>query len=122
MPQFNWTLLDAYDQKYEVGLFHAAKNGHLLVHCNDHIMLIDFNVNEDKEYHFYMGPELVNLSLTKDSKGNFSYGLVIDQKANTPLNNQRRIIEAKEKKQLYILAVGLIAAILILYLLIYKWF
>jgi len=119
LPQLYWTLLDAFDRKYEIGLFHAAKNGHLLVHCNNEIMLIDFNIDENKEYNFYMGPELVNLNLKKDEKGQFSYGLVIDKKTNTPLNQQRRLIERKEKRQLFFLGLGIIALILLLYLLIY---
>ncbi len=122
MPQLHWTLFDIYDQKYEVGLFHAAKNGHLLVHCNEEIMLIDFFVVENKDYHFYMGPELVNLNLTKDENDQFTYGLIIDKQTKTPLNDFRRRQARKEKLKLFILLIGFILLVVILYYLIYKRF
>lgn len=89
MSQLDWTYVDDYGEKYKVGIVHVAPNGHVVVNCNNKIMIIDFNVLRTKTYSFFLGPELCELNVKRE-KENFSYGLTINQDADTPLNQLRR--------------------------------
>jgi len=57
LNRFNWTYLADAGKKHHVGLMHGAKSGHLLVYCDSKILLIDFNVLEDKTYTFFIDVE-----------------------------------------------------------------
>ena len=89
MSQLAWTYVDDYGDKYNVGIVHVAPNGHIVVQCNNKIMIIDFNVLKNKTYSFFLGPELCELNVKRE-KENFSYGLTINDQADTPLNKLRR--------------------------------
>ena len=89
MSQLDWTYVDDYGEKYEVGIHHVAPKGHVVVNCNNKIMIIDFNVLRTKTYSFFLGPELCELNVRRE-KENFSYGLTINEEADTPLNQLRR--------------------------------
>lgn len=94
MSQLNWTVLDDFGRKYDVGLYHGDASGHLMVYCNTDVLIIDFNVLKDKKYSFYLGEELCELNVNKE-KGRFSYGLIKNNIVNTPLNRRRKEIEKK---------------------------
>lgn len=90
MSKLSWTYVDDFGKHYKVGIIHVAPNGHVVVQCNDRIMIIDFNVLKNKTYSFFLGPELCELNVRRENEAQFSYGLTINQEANTPLNELRR--------------------------------
>lgn len=89
MSRLAWTYVDDYGDKYNVGIVHVAPNGHVVVQCNNRIIIIDFNVLKNKTYSFFLGPELCELNVKREDE-KFSYGLKINQRADTPLNKLRR--------------------------------
>jgi len=98
LNRFNWTYLADAGKKHHVGLMHGAKSGHLLVYCDSKILLIDFNVLEDKTYTFFIDEQLCEISIElKD--GQFYYGFEINKEADTPRNRLRKKIESRHLKQ-----------------------
>lgn len=97
MAQFNWTYVSDTGRQHIVGLFHGERTGHLLVHCNSRILLIDFHVLQSKDYSFFIDEELFNLHLErKDNR--FFYNFEINKEADTPKNRERRKTERKHLK------------------------
>ncbi len=107
MNRFNWTYLSDNGKRYHVGIMHGAESGHLLVYCNSNIILIDFEVLEDKSYSFFIDEQLCEISIERKGK-DFLYGFEIDRKADTPLNRQRKRIEKKQLIQSILLLMGFI--------------
>ena len=98
MNQFNWTYLADNGKRHHVGLMHGAQSGHLLVHCNYKIILIDFQVLESATYSIFIDEQLCEISIErKDNQ--FFYGFEINSKADTPRNRQRKRIEKKHMLQ-----------------------
>lgn len=97
MAQFQWTVLGVTGKKYEVGLYHGDKSGHLLVHCNGNIVLTEFHVQETKNYSFFLDDELYELLVEKKEPG-FAFSLTPNKTADTPMN--RRIWEHDRKNLL----------------------
>ena len=76
---------------------HGPTSGHLVVHCNSKIILIDFSILEDKTYSFFIEEELCELSIER--KGDqFFYGFKTNAKVDTPLNQARK---KQSRKYLY---------------------
>lgn len=73
-----------------------------MVYINDKIIIIDFNIREDKQYSFYLGPELFDLSLKKELAG-FNYEMKKNLEAPTALNEARR---QSEKEDLQLMSIG----------------
>lgn len=90
MSKLSWTYVDDYGKHYNVGLVHVAPNGHIVVQINNRIFIIDFNVLKNKSYSFFLGPELCELNVKREKENNFTYGLKINQDADTPLNQLRK--------------------------------
>ena len=89
MGQFQWTVLGQTGKKYNVGIYHGDKSGHLMIHCNSKVVQVDFYVTESKTYSFFIDDEFFELEVEKkDSK--FLYGLKLNTTADTPLNNLRK--------------------------------
>lgn len=107
MSQLNWTVLDDFGRKYDVGLYHGDASGHLMVYCNANVMIIDFNVFKDKKYSFYLGEELCELNVNKKA-GQFSYGLIKNNDVDTPLNQKRKEIDKQSTKKTMCVAVLLV--------------
>lgn len=93
---------------------HGAQSGHLVVHCNAKIILIDFKVLENKMYSIFIDDQLCEISIERRDD-EFFYGFKINSKADTPRNRQRKKIEKKHMLQsvafLGTLLVVIIAAI-----------
>lgn len=98
MAQLTWTYVGDNGKHYNVGLFHGPNTGHLMVHCNQQVVLIDFNVLESKSYPLFIDDELFEL-IIDNTKGQFSYGFEINKKADTPRNRFRKKIEKKHWRQ-----------------------
>lgn len=94
MSQFKWTVTGNRGKNFNVGLYHGSSSGHVLVHCNRRIVLIDFNVRETKTYSFFLDDELCELTIER-AGDQFLYGLQINREADTPLNRVRRRLEKK---------------------------
>jgi len=97
MNKFHWTYVDDYGKAHQVGLMHGARTGHVLVHCNTKIILIDFKVLQSKTYSLFIDEELCEISIErKDNQ--FLYGFEINKDVDTPLNRSRK---AEEKKHIW---------------------
>jgi len=120
MNQLNWTYLSDNGTRHAIGMMHGPKSGHLLVHCNSKIMLIDFSILEEKSYSFFIEEELCELFIAKEGD-EFTYRFETNAKVNTPLNQARK---KQDRKHLYqslafmgaVLLVVIIAASTVLYL------
>lgn len=91
MKQHNWYYYDGNRKKHIIGFMHGQESGHVLVHINSKITIIDFNVLEPKTFSFYINKELLQIIIAKDGK-EFKYELKIDEKAKQKFN------DIKEKK------------------------
>lgn len=89
MAQFNWLYLGENGRKYNVGLFHGDRTGHLMVMCNARIVLIDFGVQQAKDYSFFIDDELFELSV-EGKPGAYAYNCSINEDADTPRNRIRK--------------------------------
>jgi len=85
-----------------VGLFHGKDTGHVMVYVNNDIIIIDFNITEDKQYSFYLGPELFDLTL-KNSPTGFTYAIEKNLEAPTALNEARR---KSDQEDIQLMSIG----------------
>jgi len=69
-------------------MYHGEDSGHLMVHCNNKVMLIDFGVKGSKNYSFFLDEELFELHLTREN-GRFSYELKHNEDIDSPHNRRR---------------------------------
>jgi tRNA A-37 threonylcarbamoyl transferase component Bud32 len=83
MAQSNWTYHGASGRSYQVGLYHGDDSGHVIIYCNNNILTIDFGVNEEKSYSFYLEQDLCELSLNETDEG-YAYDFSIAEAAPTP--------------------------------------
>jgi len=109
--QFNWTYLGDNGKNHKVGMYHGAESGHLMVYCNNKVILVDFSVLKSSTYSFFIEEQLCELEIEL-RKGEFRYGFHLNKTADTPLN---RIRKKKEKKYLY-QSLGFLAGITLLVL------
>jgi len=93
MAQQNWHINGGLGYKHIIGIYHGDQSGHVVVHCNNQVLLLDFNVLHPKSYKFFIDQELCELNIDQ-KEGAFSYDLLIDYDADTPRN---RIRDAREK-------------------------
>ncbi|MCO6490129.1 MAG: hypothetical protein J5I98_17080 [Phaeodactylibacter sp.] len=112
MAQFNWTYVSDTGRKFNVGIYHGAKTGHLVVYCNLRVVLIDFNVLETRTYPLFLDDELCELTIERRDN-EFRYGFDINRKADTPRNRHRKKVEKKHWRQtlLFFGAMGVIVAL-----------
>lgn len=104
MSQYNWILLDDFGNRYKVGIYHGEHSGHVLIHCNKKVLIIDFNVLGNKTYSFFLGYEFCELKVIKGG-GSYHYDLSINEKVDTVLNKKRRKIRRKDNIKSFLLAV-----------------
>ena len=96
MGQIQWIYVDDYGRRHKVGLYHGDRSGHLMIHCNSRVIVIDFNVFSDKKYSFLINDDLWDVHVER-KKNRFAYAFEIDKSADTPGNRRRR---ARNKRQL----------------------
>ena len=89
MAQRNWIYVGDDGKKYNVGIFHGQKTGHVLIHCNLKILMIDFSVIDSKSYSFFLGEELCGIKLNR-AGDKFFYDFDIDEEVDTPINRRRK--------------------------------
>jgi hypothetical protein len=95
MSQMRWIYVDDYLRKYHVGLYHGMQSGHVMIHCNGHVVVIDFHVLDSKKYTFYINDELFDVHLER-TEDRFGYSLEIDEETETPRNLRRKRINRTE--------------------------
>ncbi len=107
MNRFNWTYIADKGIKHHVGLMHGAESGHLLVYCDAKIILIDFEILEDKTYSFFIDEQLCEISIELINE-QFYYSFEINKTADTPRNNLRKKIERRHLTQGMMLLGGIL--------------
>jgi hypothetical protein len=117
MGQYNWTLLDDFGNRFKVGIYHGDRSGHVMVHCNKKIMIIDFNVLQSKKYSFFLGHEFCELDVIKEASS-YRYTLKINEEVDTQLNVIRRKLHRKNMIKAAALAIAFFAAVAIITILL----
>lgn len=110
MNQSHWTYWDDYGRQHVVGILHGPKTGHLVVHCNSKVMIIDFNVNQPKTYSFCIDENMCKLKV-KGTDGNFNYELGVNENLNSAKHQLKR---TEDRKFMYQKIGSLVAAVSIL--------
>lgn len=111
MSQLSWTLLDDFGQQFEIGLYHGDRSKHVLIHINKKPVVVDFNIKESKQYSFYVGHELCEMKIEKESN-QYSYSFVINQDVDTPLNLARK--EQSRKYFIYLVIIAIVIVFMII--------
>lgn len=68
MSQSSWTYYDPSYGTQTVGVYHGDDSGHLVVYCNNKVVMIDFKVKNNKSYSFYINDCLIELKLMKKNE------------------------------------------------------
>jgi len=110
MNQSHWTYWDDYGRQHVVGILHGANTGHLVVHCNSKVMLIDFNVNEKKTYSFYIDENMCKLNVLP-KEGDFKYEFKVDENLNSA---KHQLKKSEDRKYFYQKIGSLVAAVSLL--------
>lgn len=111
MAQKNWQLNNVWGRNHIIGLYHGHDSGHVVVHCDNKVLLLDFNVLGAKTYSFFIDQELYELSILSQA-GAYEYELKINYQADTPQNNSRKT-EKKEERQAILLSLLIVALLLL---------
>ena len=98
MNQLSWTYLADNGKQHFVGLAHGAESGHLVVHCNSKVVLIDFKVFENASYSIFIDEQLCEICIEKQNE-EFFYSFEIDNQADTPRNRARKKLEKQHMLQ-----------------------
>lgn len=106
----SWTYIDDGGELHRIGLFHGEANRHLLVYCDQRVLIIDFNVHASKNYSFYINDELLDIEV-EEKDGRFAYGLKVDEKTDTPRNRARQRALRRERILLAVIGLGLVALV-----------
>lgn len=98
MAQQAWNITGPKGKSYNLGLFHGETTRHVVVHCNNSIVVIDFGVNESKTYSLFLDEELCEVTIDHTGGEEFSYDCRINHDVETPLNQQRKQYRAEEDR------------------------
>ncbi|MEP6647845.1 MAG: hypothetical protein ABJC12_12220 [Saprospiraceae bacterium] len=110
MSQITWTYVDDNGYSHSIGLVHGDESGHVLVYCNENIVVIDFHVLTNKKYSFFIEEELCDVAI-EEKEGKFSYGFSIDQVTDTPRNRGRKKMDREESGKALLMAAGFFAIV-----------
>ena len=113
MNQSSWIFVGNSGQRFRVGIAHGPESGHMLVHCNGKIILIDFNILESKTYPLFLDEELCELKIEKAADGSFGYSFEINREVDTPGNRARKLLWKKDMRKSVALLVGVIGFVLL---------
>lgn len=97
MNQYQWTFLDNKRGRHTLGIAHSATSGHLVVHCDHRVVLIDFGVLEPRTFSFFIEEELCRLQLSGTKEDGFSYDFHIDTETDTEVNRERNERQRSER-------------------------
>jgi len=96
--QLSWTYLADNGKQHFVGLAHGAESGHLVVHCNSKVVLIDFKVFDNASYSIFIDEQLCEIGIEKQGD-EYYYSFEIDNQADTPRNRARKKLEKQHLMQ-----------------------
>jgi hypothetical protein len=114
MAQQAWSITGHYGNTYNIGLFHGDKTHHVVVHCNNNIVAIDFGVKESKMYTLFLDQQLCEVSIDHTGGERFTYDCRINYDAETPLNLQRRKQREEDARSDKIRLFAAVAALVII--------
>lgn len=98
MAQHAWSITGPQGNTYNLGLFHGETTHHVVVHCNNNIVVIDFGVKESKTYSLFLDQELCEVTIDHTGGDTFAYDCKINHEVETPLNQQRKKFRADEER------------------------
>lgn len=101
MNQFHWTYWDHFGGQHVVGILHGIKTGHLVIHLNSRVLIIDFNVFQSKKYSFLINEEICELQI-KEGESGFKYDLGVNEQQAA----ERKAIKKKEEKKFLYQQIG----------------
>lgn len=104
MNQFHWTYWDHFGRQHIVGILHGIKSGHLVIHLNSRILIIDFKVFNAKKYSFLINEEICELQIKEGDSG-FKYDLGVNEQQAA----ERKAIEKKENRKFLYQQIGAVA-------------
>ncbi len=104
MNQFHWTYWDHFGRQHIVGILHGIKSGHLVIHLNSRILIIDFNVFKAKKYSFLINEEICELQIKEGDSG-FKYDLGVNEEQAA----ERKALERKANRKFLYQQIGAIA-------------
>ncbi len=94
MNQMRWVYIDDQGSRHNVGILHGQDTGNLVIHCNEQIVQVDFEIQEDKSYGIMINGQLCHIKIFKDGD-KYQYAFEIDESADTPLNRARHTLRRK---------------------------
>ncbi|OAV44259.1 hypothetical protein [Lewinella sp. 4G2] len=109
MPQLSWSINGVNGIIYRIGLFHGDKDRHVVVHCNDKVVAVDFSVEEAKTYSVFLDQELCEVAIETAGPDQYTYDCRINRDAATPLNEKRKQHRAEEEKRDQYRVIGLLS-------------
>ena len=118
MAQLHWTVPGFGGKTYLVGLYHGEESGHLMVHCNNKVMLVDFGVKTSKDYSFFLDEELFEVKIVQEDNGTYSYSMVHNEEIDSP-HNRRREQDKKSDRWRIIAGLVLVFVMAIVFALMY---
>ena len=101
MNQFHWTYWDHFGGQHVVGILHGIKTGHLVIHLNSKVLIIDFNVFKSKKYSFLINEEICELQIKEGDSG-FKYDLGVNEKQAA----ERKALKKKEEQKFLYQQIG----------------
>lgn len=119
MAQHAWSITGHQGNTYNLGLFHGETTHHVVVHCNNRVVAIDFGVKESKTYSLFLDQELCEVTIDHTGGDSYAYDCRINHDVETPLNQQRKKLRAEEQQteKIRLIAAGAGIFLLVLVLL-----
>ena len=116
MAQHAWNITGPMGNSYNLGLFHGETTKHVVVHCNNSIVVIDFDVQESKTYSLFLDQELCEVTIDHTGDESFTYDCKINREVETPWNQERKKHRAEEDRmeKIRLFAAGTVAMVLAL--------
>lgn len=109
LAQLQWQVLGNRGTYFHIGMYHGADSGHLVVHCNSKVLLLDFGVKEPRQYPFFLDEELYELHIGQNG-GTYHYQLVHNGEIDSPINRKK---QADQKYDRWLMKAGLAALVLL---------
>ena len=117
MPQLSWSITGYNGSIYRLGLFHGDADRHVVVHCNDRVVAIDFNVHATKTYSVFLDQELCEVTIDHTGGNNFTYDCRINREVATPLNEKRNQMKAEALRMDRLRLYGVVALLVVVVIL-----
>ncbi len=95
MNSSKWNFVGGHGKVSTIVLKHGVKSGNLIIFCNSKILLIDYDVFEDKSHSFFIEEEFCQIFIEKKKKG-FTYNFEVSEEVDTPLNQKRKEYYSKK--------------------------